>query len=78
MISTVDETGVTETLAGLYKKEFANLVISGGMVAEKNKDCFFLGRMANNFLISLTKPISSIRSASSNTNIFTSANWINF
>ena len=38
MISTVDETGVTETFSGLCKMVLASFTISGGMVAEKNSD----------------------------------------
>ena len=35
MVSAVDDTGVTSTFSGLCKMVLANLVISGGMVAEK-------------------------------------------
>ena len=72
MISTVDETGVTVTELGLFKITFAKLTISAGMVAEKKRDCLFFGKTANSFLISCTNPMSSIRSASSNTKNSTS------
>ncbi len=44
MISTVKDSGLTETFEGLNKMVFASLTISGGIVAEKNNDCRFLGR----------------------------------
>ena len=47
--------------------ESASFSISEGMVAEKNKVCRRAGISFNTFLISCMKPISSIRSASSNT-----------
>ena len=72
MISTVEETGVTVTFWGCTKIVLANCTISGGIVAEKNKDCLFFGSTASNFLTSCTNPISNIRSASSNTKISTS------
>ncbi len=51
MISTVDETGVTDTELGLFKIALAKLTISEGIVAEKNRDCLFFGKTANSFLI---------------------------
>ncbi len=41
MISTVEETGVTVTELGLFKIAFERVTISGGMVAEKKRDCLF-------------------------------------
>ena len=41
--------------------------ISGGIVAEKNSECFFCGSFVNNFRTSWIKPMSSILSASSST-----------
>ena len=38
-----------------------------GIVAEKNKDCLFTGKILTTFSTSLIKPISSILSASSRT-----------
>ena len=52
MISTVEETGVTETFDGLCRMVAASLTISAGMVAEKKSDCFCFGSTVNNFLIS--------------------------
>ncbi len=46
------------------------------MVAEKSSVCLFLGRKEKICLISGMKPISSIRSASSTTNILTSLSII--
>ena len=69
MVSAVDDTGVTSTFLGLYKILSASFTISGGIVAEKNNDCLRCGKSFNNFLISLIKPMSSILSASSKTNI---------
>ncbi len=43
MISTVDETGVTSTLAGLWRSLSVSAWISAGMVAEKSKVCFLTG-----------------------------------
>lgn len=40
MMSTVEEAGVTSTFSGLVNIEFANVSISGGMVAEKTKFVF--------------------------------------
>ena len=72
MISTVEETGVTVTELGLFKIALERVTISGGMVAEKKRDCLFLGKTAKSFLMSCTKPISNIRSASSKTKYSTS------
>ncbi len=48
---------------------FASDCISWGMVAEKNSVCLFCGIFEITLFTSCTKPISSMRSASSNTNI---------
>ena len=69
MVFAVEETGVTSTFAGFVKMEFAKLWISFGMVAEKNKVWRCTGNFAITFFTSFTKPMSSIRSASSNTKI---------
>src|SRR5690606_40589197 len=69
MVSAVEETGVTSTFEGLNKMASASFMISGGMVAEKNRDWRFLGNAANNFLTSWINPMSNIRSASSKTKI---------
>ena len=71
MISTVDETGVTSTLAGLWRSLSVSAWISAGMVAEKSKVCFLTGSNEIIFLTSWINPISSIRSASSRTKIST-------
>ncbi len=57
---------------GLIKKISAKRLISAGMVAEKNKVWRILGMTETIFSTSGIKPMSSIRSASSITNIFTS------
>ena len=67
MMSTVEEAGVTSTFSGLVNIEFANVSISGGMVAEKNKVCLRAGSSFRMRLMSWINPMSSIRSASSNT-----------
>ena len=58
---------VISTCAGFVRIESDNLTISGGMVAEKNSVCLRVGNFAITFFTSLIKPISNIRSASSNT-----------
>lgn len=67
MISTVEEAGVTSTFSGFVNIEFASVSISGGMVAEKNRVCLFVGSSFRMRLISWINPMSSIRSASSKT-----------
>ena len=69
MVLAVEETGVTSTFIGLVKMLFANDEISFGIVALKNNVWRFVGSFAITFFTSCIKPISSIRSASSNTNI---------
>ena len=46
MVSAVEETGVTLTSTGLFNMPDASPLISGGMVAEKNKVCLFCGNAA--------------------------------
>ena len=76
MMSTVGDSGVISTFEGFLKIVLASLTISGGIVAEKKSDCRFPGSTAINFFTSWMKPISSMRSASSRTNISMSLNKI--
>ena len=71
MRSTVLETGSTFTKAGFFKMPAASCSISLGMVALNIRFCRSLGSFAITFFTSWTKPISSIRSASSSTKIST-------
>lgn len=66
-MSTVDDAGVTSTFSGCVSMEFAKVSISGGIVAEKKRVCRFAGNSFNMRRISCMNPMSSIRSASSNT-----------
>ena len=66
-MSTVDDAGVTSTFSGCVSMEFAKVSISGGIVAEKKRVCRFAGNNFNMRRISCMNPMSSIRSASSNT-----------
>ena len=52
MVSAVDETGVTSTLAGLCKMVPDNFAISVGIVAEKKRVCFFAGSLVIIFFTS--------------------------
>ena len=56
---------------GLRRNWVVSRVISGGMVAEKNRVCFFAGVSLKMRSMSGMKPMSSIRSASSTTMIWT-------
>ena len=69
IVFAVEFSALTETSTGRLTKPLANARISGENVAENNKFCLCFGNNANIFLISLIKPISNIRSASSSTNI---------
>ena len=76
MALTVDDSGVISTFTGFAKILLANFTISGGIVAEKNKDCLLAGNLAIILFTSFINPISSILSASSRTNIFKLCNKI--
>ena len=52
MVSAVDETGVTAIFLGLLRIFREREMIFSGMVAEKNKDCLFLGNNSKSFRIS--------------------------
>ena len=69
MASTGEEMGSTATFTGSWSRELTRSVISGGMVAEKNRVCFWRGSHWRIFFTSWMKPMSSIRSASSSTKI---------
>ena len=58
---------------GSLRNWLVSRVISGGMVAEKNSVCFCLGVISKIFSRSGMKPMSSMRSASSTTSVFTSS-----
>ena len=75
MVSAVDDTGVTSTFSGLVNMVLASCWISFGIVAEKNSVCLFAGTLAMIFFTSCTKPMSSIRSASSSTSILIWSRW---
>ena len=68
-MSAVEEIGVTSTFWGFVKSVFESLIISFGIVAEKNIDCLFLGSFAIIFFTSWINHISSILSASSSVKI---------
>ncbi len=59
----------TSIKPGLLSKPSASFLISSEKVAENNKFWRFCGNNFNIFLISRIKPISNMRSASSNTKI---------
>ena len=69
MASTVDAGGVTSMRTGSLRICFESAAISCGMVAEKRSVCRFEGRRAMTLRTSWIKPMSSIRSASSRTNV---------
>ena len=69
MRSTVLDTGSTLTKAGSRRMPAASCSISAGMVALNIRFWRTLGSLAITFFTSCTKPISSIRSASSSTKI---------
>ena len=69
MRSTVLDTGSTLTKAGSCRMPAASCSISLGMVALNIRFWRCLGSLAITFFTSWTKPISSIRSASSRTKI---------
>ena len=69
MRCTVVLLGVTWMLCGFLSKLLASSRISSEKVAENNKLCLSLGTMARTFFTSWMKPMSSMRSASSSTNI---------
>ena len=69
--STVLDTGSTLTKAGLRRMPAASCSISDGMVALNIRFCRRAGSLAITRLTSWTKPMSSIRSASSSTKIST-------
>ena len=68
--------GVTLISFGFIRKASARRRISGGMVAEKNSVCRIFGKQADDALDVGMNPMSSIRSASSITRIFTSLSRI--
>ncbi len=49
MVSTVEDTGVIFISAGFLRIVPASLAMSGGIVAEKNKVCFFGGVFCYDF-----------------------------
>src|SRR6202022_3961651 len=67
MRSTVEATGVTATRAGPRSIASASSAMSFGIVAEKNSVCRLTGNFETIFRMSLMKPMSSMRSASSST-----------
>ncbi|OIQ66117.1 hypothetical protein GALL_523180 [mine drainage metagenome] len=67
MRSTVEATGVTATRAGSRSIASASSAISLGIVAEKNSVCRLIGSLATILRMSLMKPMSNMRSASSRT-----------
>src|ERR1700688_770390 len=67
MRSAVGAAGVTATRAGSRSIASASSAISFGIVAEKNSVCRLIGVLATIFRMSLMKPMSSMRSASSST-----------
>ena len=69
MVIAVEAARATSMRTGLCKKASVSLVISGGMVAEKNKVCRVKGTSLQMRSISGMNPMSSIRSASSMTRI---------
>ena len=71
MRSTVLDTGSTLTKAGSRRMPAASCSISAGMVALNIRVCRRTGSLAMTRLTSWTKPMSSIRSASSRTKIST-------
>ena len=77
IVSAAEETALTATFSGFTKICLDRSKIFWGIVAEKNRDCLFLGSLAMIFLISWMNPISSILSASSKTKYFTALIEIN-
>ena len=75
MASTVVAGGVTITLAGRCRSESASCSISAGMVALNKRFCRFAGSCAITRRTSCTKPMSSMRSASSSTNTSSCASF---
>ena len=73
MTSTGEDTGSTAIFTGSWSRESTSWEISRGMVAEKNRVCFFRGSQVRIFFTSWMKPMSSIRSASSSTKI---SSWL--
>ena len=71
-ISAVDATGVTATSTGSCSSDIESARMLGGIVAENSSVWRFFGTCAAMRLTSWMKPMSSMRSASSSTNTFTS------
>ena len=69
MRSTVLLTGSTFTVTGFFRMLLASCSISLGMVALNSRFWRWAGRWRMTFFTSFTKPMSSIRSASSSTKI---------
>ena len=71
MVSAVWLRRATSINAGAFSSLSARALISSLKVALNSRLCFFTGMMASTFLMSCTKPMSSMRSASSSTKIST-------
>ena len=71
MRCTVVLRGVTWMLCGFRSRRSASSRISSLKVAENSRLCFSLGTRARIFFTSGMKPMSSMRSASSSTSIWT-------
>ena len=69
--STVELRGVTSIVCGPSSSLSASALISSGNVAENSRFCRFAGSSASTRLMSGRKPMSSMRSASSRTNVST-------
>ena len=71
ILPEIEAAGVISTLAGSLSMVEARSAISADIVAEKNSVCLFLGSVATMRCTSRTKPMSSMRSASSSTSTST-------
>ena len=71
MVSAVVAGRATSMRTGSFRNCLVSRVISGGMVAEKNRVCFLGGVRRKIRSMSGMKPMSSMRSASSTTRIWT-------
>ncbi len=67
MVSAVVLRRATSMTCGLFSRRSARALMSSLKVAENSRLCFCFGTMASTFLMSCTKPMSSMRSASSST-----------
>ena len=70
--------GVTDISIGFLTKPLANFLMSSENVAENIRFCRRLGKNAIILVISWIKPMSNIRSASSNTRISKLENFTAF